>query len=391
MQKTLKKSISILLSIMMIVGVFAIVPMTAYAAPTESLLITINSKGNSGFVSGSRTFNNIATVTFSDEVDNDDDSDGWYNASRSKKILSVAPAAGYTITKVKFYCDDGSAFDEKSPFEATLYGMNMVVNGSPCGGGGVTKIEVYGYAAPTGYTVTWKNGDTVLETDTGVAEGTTPTYDGTTPTKAADGDHMYVFSGWTPELAPVTEDVTYTATFTSSADLVEITDHETDLADLGLDDDMSEWGRSMTDQEAITLAQYLSAQNGGANCAVLYEVVENYELEYAMSDGTTGSHTSFYYSSLNDFLSDYKVYYLPLNLNPETIELNLNQDNATVIWYDATGSDGNWSMEAAYNDDDCYLVLKGNSNQPAGTYEWADMGSGCEIMDIVANKKDRFC
>ncbi len=74
---------------------------------------------------------------------------------------------------------------------------------------------------------------------------------------------------------------------------------------------------------------------------------------------------------------------------PETITIDLNPDNATVIWYDATDSDGYWSMEAAYNDG-CYLVLKGNSNQPAGTYEWADMGSGCEIIDYEANKRINF-
>ncbi len=73
---------------------------------------------------------------------------------------------------------------------------------------------------------------------------------------------------------------------------------------------------------------------------------------------------------------------------PETITIDLNPDNASVIWYDATDSDGNWSMEAAYNDS-CYLVLKGNSDQPAGTYEWDDMGS-CEINDYDASKKIYF-
>ena len=70
---------------------------------------------------------------------------------------------------------------------------------------------------PATYTVTWKNGDDVLETDENVAEGATPTYDGTTPTKASDKYYDYTFSGWTPAVAPVTEDVTYTAQFTATA------------------------------------------------------------------------------------------------------------------------------------------------------------------------------
>ena len=230
MAKKLKRPLSIILSIIMIVSVFAAVPMTAYAAPTESLLITINSEGHGEewgdeFISGSRTFNNIATVTFSSEVENDDDDDGWYNSGWSNKILSVAPAAGYTITKVKFYNRNGSAIDETSPFEATLYAMEMYVNGSSCGRGGVTKIEVYGYAAPTTYTVTWKNGDTTLKTDT-VDKDATPAYTGTVPEKAEDEQYTYTFSGWTDgtntygasdTLPAVTGDVTYTATFTSSA------------------------------------------------------------------------------------------------------------------------------------------------------------------------------
>lgn len=65
-------------------------------------------------------------------------------------------------------------------------------------------------------TVTWKNDDgTVLATDT-VTIGSTPAYTGETPTKEPTAQVAYTFSGWTPAVAPVTGDVTYTAQYTES-------------------------------------------------------------------------------------------------------------------------------------------------------------------------------
>lgn len=62
------------------------------------------------------------------------------------------------------------------------------------------------------YTITWKNGDTTLETDTDVPYGRTTPYDGPTPTKEAEGK-KYTFTGWEPKVAPVTGNQTYQAQF----------------------------------------------------------------------------------------------------------------------------------------------------------------------------------
>ena len=46
----------------------------------------------------------------------------------------------------------------------------------------------YVKSIPT-YTITWKNGETVLETDAEVEEGAIPTYDGAEPVKDADAQY----------------------------------------------------------------------------------------------------------------------------------------------------------------------------------------------------------
>ena len=100
----------------------------------DVLLVTITAADNSSFTSGSKTFDNIATVTFSGEVYCFGDENGWF--STSEGTLNVTAAEGYTITRVKFYTKSNSAFDEEAPFEAILVsGMD-----------GITSIEVYGYA-----------------------------------------------------------------------------------------------------------------------------------------------------------------------------------------------------------------------------------------------------
>ena len=65
------------------------------------------------------------------------------------------------------------------------------------------------------YTITWKNGDVVIDTYE-LPRGAMAEYLGTNPTKPMDEGYTYTFTGWTPALAPVTEDATYTAVYAST-------------------------------------------------------------------------------------------------------------------------------------------------------------------------------
>ena len=83
------------------------------------------------------------------------------------------------------------------------------------------------------------------------------------------------------------------------------------------------------------------------------------------------------------------TYYMYVEVT-ETIEINLNADNADdIIWYDATDSDGYWSIEADY-DGSRFIRLTAESEQAAGTYEWADMRDGCEFKDYEASEAVYF-
>jgi len=142
-----------------LLSIFALLLMAATGAwaQTPTLLTTIESKENTDFTSGSKTFGNIATVTFSGEVDNDGKY-GWYTTLAldiRSILLTVTAVEGYTITSCKFYYDAlyfKYSEDFEAPFQATLSHDGkkhlIEVNGNSFIGR-VTKIEVYGYPTPS--------------------------------------------------------------------------------------------------------------------------------------------------------------------------------------------------------------------------------------------------
>lgn len=64
------------------------------------------------------------------------------------------------------------------------------------------------------YTITWENyNGAILEVDENVKAGTIPTYDGPTPVRPEGDEYTYSWSGWDPEVGPVTQNEFYIATF----------------------------------------------------------------------------------------------------------------------------------------------------------------------------------
>ena len=109
------------------------------------------------------SFDDKVTITFSDEVENDGDTDGWYR-SGAGSLLTVAGTNGYTITSCKFYTKTGAAntgytVEGESPSvylsQAFVYtDDSKSVN---LGTAGITKIEVFGgvASASSGPEVAW--------------------------------------------------------------------------------------------------------------------------------------------------------------------------------------------------------------------------------------------
>ena len=79
------------------------------------------------------------------------------------------------------------------------------------------NITLYAQWTANTYIITFvdEDGITILQSSE-VKYGETPVYSGNTPTKESTAEFDYAFAGWDPEIAIVTGDATYTATYTAT-------------------------------------------------------------------------------------------------------------------------------------------------------------------------------
>ncbi|MBE6740933.1 MAG: hypothetical protein E7570_01380, partial [Ruminococcaceae bacterium] len=165
------------------------------------------------------TLTDHATVTIEpknkSEIDEQIDASGLvYDTTAKAPALNITDGA-YTLVEGKDYDleyvgtgDTEYAQTNASPTEIGTYTQIINYKGNYTG----TTEQAFEILEPNKYTITWKNGDTILDTAE-VEEGTVPTFTGEEPTKAEDRQYTYSFNGWSPELAAATEDAEYTATF----------------------------------------------------------------------------------------------------------------------------------------------------------------------------------
>ena len=78
------------------------------------------------------------------------------------------------------------------------------------------NITLYAQWSINSYTIRFVNADGTELQSSEVEYGQTPAYNGETPTKESTAEFDYTFAGWTPQIANVTEEATYKATYTAT-------------------------------------------------------------------------------------------------------------------------------------------------------------------------------
>ncbi len=216
-----------------------------FAINTYKLTVTSNNT-NYGTVTGGGTYNHGATATLKATAKTGYHfvkwSDNNTNASRSVTVTAAATYTAtfaintYTITATSANTSMGTVTGGGT----YNYGASATLTATPKTGYHFVKwsdnvtsatrtiSNIKANATYTAtfaintYTITFKNGNTTLQTLT-VNHGVKPSYTGSTPTKAQTAQYTYTFSGWSPTIAAATKDQIYTAQFSSTVRKYTIT------------------------------------------------------------------------------------------------------------------------------------------------------------------------
>ena len=167
--------------------------------------------------------------------------------------------------------------------------------------------RIYGNGTCESYTIVFKNWDgTVLQSSTAY-KGETPKYTGATPTRPSDdGQYIYKFSGWSPQIVKATADATYTAQFKARDSSCE------DMQETWLQTGESDLGSMTTTNSEVWIynSQYgaVGKKQGGATGWLLTPVMD---LQGMGSVSLTFSHTHKFATNFTDELTlwvcdDYK-------------------------------------------------------------------------------------
>ncbi len=175
---------------------------------------------------------------------------GW-----SPEIAEVTGDAAYTAAfkettntyTVTWKMDDGSELGKETYAYGEMPGHNNPYKPATAqfnytfAGWSPSLVPVTGDATYTAvfkaeersYTVTWVNWDGTTLVKESYTYGVTPAYNGAVPVRPATEQNTFTFTGWSPDIAAVTGDVTYKAQFTSAGQTYTVTWKMDDGTELG--------------------------------------------------------------------------------------------------------------------------------------------------------------